>query len=213
MARGTGVIEAEAIVAFVDVRGSTRLYREQGDARAYALVRAALDEARRSIERAGGSVVKSLGDGVMAVFPTIPAAVDGLVATQEATAALGIRVGIGLERGPCLLALDGDEIDVFGSTVNLAARLAALSDGADLVTTERVLRDPELAVASPVARVARPAEGGPPGFEDAGLGLWRLVAAPARPPTTAAVGRPRRGSRHNGTTRQAQSRAIGGTRW
>ena len=55
-------------VMFTDLRSSTAMYRERGDAPAYALVRDHFQVLRDAIAKHHGAVVKTIGDAVMAVF-------------------------------------------------------------------------------------------------------------------------------------------------
>jgi adenylate cyclase len=66
--------ERQATVLFADVSGSTKLYEVAGDATALEAISSCLAAARRATESAGGRVVKTIGDEVMAVFPAPDAA-------------------------------------------------------------------------------------------------------------------------------------------
>ncbi|MFY0100062.1 hypothetical protein ABTQ08_21600, partial [Acinetobacter baumannii] len=59
-------------ILFADVEGSVRLFRRLSDPVAHDAVEACLGEIRLAVEEAGGQVVKSIGDGVMAVFDGLP---------------------------------------------------------------------------------------------------------------------------------------------
>lgn len=63
-------------------------------------------------------------------------------------------------------------LDYFGSTVNLAARLVGLSGGGDLILSDAVLEDTEVAA---LGLRAEPVEGALKGFEDEPLSLWRVA--------------------------------------
>ena len=85
-----------------------------------------LERLRDATGTAGGRVVKTLGDGLMALFPSADAAAMAAAAMQKAIEAMpehsprpGVRIGF--HSGPVINREDGD---VFGDTVNLAARLA-----------------------------------------------------------------------------------------
>jgi class 3 adenylate cyclase len=118
-------------VLFTDLVGSTELAagltREAGD----ELRRAHFSALRQAIARSAGTEVKTLGDGVMAVFPTASAALACAVAMQQAvdrdnaSAAhpLGLRVGVSAGE----VTREGD--DYFGDPVIEAARLCARAEG------------------------------------------------------------------------------------
>jgi adenylate cyclase len=73
--------------------------------------------------------------------------------------------------GPCIAVNQNGVLDYFGSTVNLAARLVALSAGGDLVVSDVVLADPELAA---LGLQAERFESEPRGFEGEPIVLWRI---------------------------------------
>jgi adenylate cyclase len=115
---------------FTDVEGSTRLWEAHRAAMQQALARhdALL---RQCIERNGGHVVKSVGDGVCAAFVSATDALEASIAAQQALATepwpepVQIRVRMALHSGPAELR-DGD---YFGPTLNRVARLLALGHG------------------------------------------------------------------------------------
>ena len=133
-------------LVFTDLRDSTRLYTRVGDARAYGRVMEHFEVLREAIVNEGGSVVKTIGDAVMAVFPT-PA--PALAALDAARRELRLRedgeplvLKAGLHHGPCIAVTLNDRLDYFGTTVNVAARLGSLSSGEDTVISDEVRRDP-----------------------------------------------------------------------
>ena len=133
-------------VLFTDLRNSTQLYREIGDATAFGRVMNHFDVVRKSISAHDGALVKTIGDAVMAVFRS-PA--DGLLAMLEvqhmlaspADASRPLQLKAGLNTGPCIAVTLNDRLDYFGSTVNLAARLEGLSSGSDVIISRSVYED------------------------------------------------------------------------
>lgn len=129
--------ERRATVLFADVSGSTKLYETAGDAAALAAITLCLAAMRQATEAAGGRVVKTIGDEVMAVFPGPDAAVAAAAEMQAKAEALpevaGTKIGlrIGFHFGPVLQ----QDNDVFGDTVNLAARLVAQAQKSEIITT------------------------------------------------------------------------------
>jgi len=127
----------ETAVLFVDVSGSTRLYEIAGDEAAVAAIGDCVKLFKRVAEAGKGRVIKTIGDEVMAVFPSAVAATEAAIAMQlgvsqmdqVAGTALGIRIG--LHCGP-IVERDGD---VFGDTVNLAARLVGLATKGQIITS------------------------------------------------------------------------------
>jgi len=134
---------------FTDLKGSTALYRRLGDAGAYALVRDHFDLLRSLVAAHGGGVVKTIGDAVMAAFPTPADAAACALSIHRAVARFNegraepVRLKVGLHQGPCIAARSYDDrLDYFGSTVNLAARTHEESRGDDVVISDSLLEDP-----------------------------------------------------------------------
>ncbi|MGF1626596.1 MAG: adenylate/guanylate cyclase domain-containing protein [Alphaproteobacteria bacterium] len=118
-------------VLFADICDSTRLYDMHGDGTAYELVAAVLARVARAIERHDGTVVKAIGDGVIAIFPEPDKALlsaTGIVAPEEED---GVSLRAGLHFGP-LIMVDGD---VFGDVVNVASRVVALAQSGEVLMT------------------------------------------------------------------------------
>ena len=122
-------------VLFADVSGSTSLYETAGDDAALEAISACLAAARLATEACGGRVVKTMGDEVMAIFPGPDAAANAAADIQTridelpevAGKKLGVRVGF--HHGPVLQRDD----DIFGDTVNLAARLVAQAKKGEII--------------------------------------------------------------------------------
>ncbi len=160
-------------VAFTDLRGSTRYYREVGDAPAFASVLDHLGLLRDAVRAEDGAVVKAMGDAIMAVFPRPASALRAMRAAQQAVAGRPLALKAGIHYGPCIAVEQNGVLDYFGSTVNLAARLVAASSGEDVVVTESVLEDPEVAE---LGLRAEPLDASLKGFEDAPPAVWRVLA-------------------------------------
>ena len=128
----------QATVLFADVSGSTKLYEAAGDAVALETINRMLADMRRATEAAGGRVVKTIGDEVMALFPTPQAAAAAATQIQSETDMLpivgGMKLGvrIGFHSGPVIQK----DNDVFGDTVNMAARLVAQATKEQIITSQ-----------------------------------------------------------------------------
>jgi adenylate cyclase len=124
-------------VLFADVSGSTRLYEAVGDKAAHAVIDLCLKLFSALTEQHGGRVIKTIGDEVMAVFPEARqagrAAIDIQLGVNDMAPIDKLRLGvrIGLHHGP-LVERDGD---VFGDTVNLAARLTEMASKGQIITS------------------------------------------------------------------------------
>jgi class 3 adenylate cyclase len=179
---GDQISVGQMTILFTDLRNSTRLYREIGDAVAFGAVMSHFDVLREEIAREGGSIVKTLGDAVMAVFPRPAPALRAIMGAQGKLASPpeGVRpltVKAGLHAGPCIAVTLNERLDYFGSNVNIAARLEPLSTGEDCVITSDVRRDPEVSelLADPASGLAaEPSEAMLKGFDNECFELWRV---------------------------------------
>jgi class 3 adenylate cyclase len=132
---------------FTDLRDSTRLYRKIGDAPAFGRVREHFEILEKSIASEGGAIVKTMGDAVMATFRHPVAALRAVWNAQTKIAEYGepmLWLKVGMHKGPCIVVNLNERLDYFGSTVNIAARLPAFSQGGELVFTEEINDDPEV---------------------------------------------------------------------
>jgi class 3 adenylate cyclase len=121
---------------FTDIEGSTGLWEQHPDSMRVALARH--DEMLPSaVTGSGGTVVKTTGDGVHAVFAEAAAAVGAAIEAQrrlgaEDWGALGrLRVRMGLHTGSAELR----EGDYFGPTLNRAARLMSAAHGGQVAVS------------------------------------------------------------------------------
>src|SRR5882672_8333355 len=94
---------------FTDLKGSTELYERVGDLVAYDLVRAHFRVLHEIVAAESGAVVKTIGDAVMATFPTPDRAVAAALRMRDAMRELNVERGredlllkIGIHEGPCL---------------------------------------------------------------------------------------------------------------
>ena len=136
-------------VLFTDLKDSTRMYREIGDATAFGRVMNHFDILKQAIADEDGALVKTIGDAVMAVFRCPAGAVRAMLHAQQRLASpppgmQPLSLKAGLHTGPCIAVTLNDRLDYFGSTVNMAARLEAQSTGDDVVISSAVYDDPEV---------------------------------------------------------------------
>jgi class 3 adenylate cyclase len=131
---------------FTDLKGSTELYERVGDLAAFDLVRAHFQVLNEIVATEAGAVVKTIGDAVMATFPTPDRALAAALRMREAMGGLNhVRNGedlllkIGIHEGPCLAVVLNDRQDYFGTTVNIAARVQALADSRSILATGPVV--------------------------------------------------------------------------
>jgi adenylate cyclase len=127
---------AASTFLFADIAGYTALTEAHGDEDAAELARTFCGAVAGMANAEGGELVKSIGDAVMVRHPSPAAAVAlGLRAAGEVLAGHGFpTVRVGMHHGPALES----EGDWFGATVNLAARVAALAAGGEVLLTGAV---------------------------------------------------------------------------
>jgi class 3 adenylate cyclase len=137
---------------FTDLRGSTELYERVGDLVAYDLVQAHFHILHEIVASEAGAVVKTIGDAVMATFPTPDRAVAAALRMREAMHELAaahnvddLLLKIGIHEGPCLAVVLNDRQDYFGQTVNIAARVQGLAASRAILATGPVIEHKETA--------------------------------------------------------------------
>jgi class 3 adenylate cyclase len=138
---------AERTVLFADLRGSTSLFETLGNAEATSVVTHCISTLGGTVTAHGGTVVKTLGDGLMAVFDQPAAAAQTASAMHDALEAMvargqqrgaspglrALRVQVAMARGE-VVEMGGD---CFGDAVNVAARLLDhAGDNETLITAE-----------------------------------------------------------------------------
>ena len=139
---------AERAILFADVTDSTTIYEALGDARALGLIDRLLQGLQVDVARAGGTVIKHLGDGFVCAFGDAGAAARAACDMQKAVTARDpeasrrLAIKVAFTYGPVVLAGD----DVFGDTVNVCARLASIANSDQVLTNEqtRATLPPEL---------------------------------------------------------------------
>ncbi|HZW30138.1 MAG TPA: protein kinase, partial [Isosphaeraceae bacterium] len=146
------------LVTALDPAQADALYQELGDARAFTVIHEHFQRLGEAIRQGGGAVVKTQGEGLLASFSDVSAAVrtalhlPGQLARGEATRSLRLRAGI--HRGPALAATLNDQLDYFGTTARLAAATLQYACGGQLVMTQAVAADPEVAALLNERRIA-----------------------------------------------------------
>ena len=122
-------------ILFTDVEGSTALTERLGDAKARDLLREHERITREALKAHGGSEVKTMGDGFMASFSSATKALECAIAIQQAfadrneSAEEPIKVRIGLNAGEPI----AEDEDLFGTAVNMAARICAKAEGGQIL--------------------------------------------------------------------------------
>jgi len=139
----------QVTLLFTDLKGSTAMYERLGDLNAYALVREHFALLGVTVQQHSGAIVKTIGDAVMAVFsrPTdaVSAALDILGVIERYNGEHGdpsIILKIGVHCGPSIAVTLNDNLDYFGQTVNVAARVQSLADAGEICVSEALYSAP-----------------------------------------------------------------------
>jgi class 3 adenylate cyclase len=151
------------VIWFSDLAGSTALYERIGDPRGFHLVRDHFEILFDAIQGAEGAIVKTTGDGVMAVFLSGKHALEAALTAHRAVGDFNrgqalsddkrLSLKVGIHAGPAIAVTLNERLDYFGTSVNLASRLDGLARGGEVVLTEAVFEEPgieELAAACTV---------------------------------------------------------------
>ena len=131
--------DIELAVVFADVVGSTHIYEVMGDQRAREMVSTCIDVMRVATEQFGGTVIKTMGDEVMATFTSADDALNAasqmqrqiILHSQLQVRGQPVALRIGCHFGPVVL----ENRDVFGATVHTANRMTSQAKGGQIVTT------------------------------------------------------------------------------
>jgi class 3 adenylate cyclase len=124
-------------IVFTDVVGSTSLGVELRDEAMNDVRRAHFAQSRRLIERFNGREIKTLGDGFMAAFKSADAALNYAIKLQRETGHPQIKIRAGIHIGP----MQVEEGDVFGGTVNFAARVGGAFKGEEICLSDGAKED------------------------------------------------------------------------
>ncbi len=138
-------------ILFTDIKGSTRMYTELGDSKAFRLVREHFRILFDVIAAHNGVPVKTIGDAVMGVFSDqadgLRAALEAQKAIRARYASLGadekIEIKIGMHTGSTIVVTLNGRLDYFGSTVNMAARVQARALPNEVIVTEPLFESAE----------------------------------------------------------------------
>jgi adenylate cyclase len=131
--------DIELAILFADVVGSTKLYEALGDEKAREMVGICVEVMRNATESHQGSVIKTMGDEVMATFPNADEALNAARQMQHTITlhpALKVEgshvaIRIGCHFGPVVL----ESRDVFGATVHTANRMTSQAKAGQIITT------------------------------------------------------------------------------
>ena len=131
--------DSEVAVLFADVVGSTRLYEVLGDLKARDMVVRCVDLMRAATTRNRGTVIKTIGDEILSIFPTASDAVNAAaemqhdISTHPELAVQGqhVAIRIGCHFGPVVL----EKRDIFGAAVHTANRMTSQAKSGQIILT------------------------------------------------------------------------------
>jgi adenylate cyclase len=123
-------------MCFLDITGYTRLTQERGDAAAAELAEQLARLVQRTSVKYGGRPVKWLGDGVMLFFPRPGPGVVAALEMVAGVAEAGLPPAhVGLHAGPVIF----QEGDYYGTTVNMASRIADYARPGEVLVSQEVV--------------------------------------------------------------------------
>ena len=137
------------VVMFTDVAGSTAMYENMGDDLARERISRALNALISISQRYQGKLVKTIGDEILVYFINMDDAVFAARAIQiamegdKSPETVGVSIRIGMQYGSTILEND----DIFGDTVNVAARVASMAKARQILLTQEIaflVKSPEL---------------------------------------------------------------------
>jgi adenylate cyclase len=135
--------DIELAILFADVVGSTRLYEQMGDLRARDMIGICIEVMRSATEQNQGTVIKTMGDEVMATFPDADQALNAAAQMQQQISRHSqlkvdgqpVAIRIGCHYGPVVL----ESRDVFGATVHTANRMTSQAKALQIMTTAQMV--------------------------------------------------------------------------
>ncbi len=137
--------EQKVAILFADIVGSTQLYESLGDDRASETVQACLKIMRQATENYGGTVIKTVGDEVMATFPSSDDAMNAANQMQQRITN-AMRVGpdqhrVAIRIGCHFGAVVVEDRDIFGAAVHTANRMTSQAKAGQILTTQAVVEE------------------------------------------------------------------------
>ena len=125
---------------FADVAGSTAMYENMGDDLARERISRALNTLISISRSHNGHLVKTIGDEILVYFNDVDMAVHAARTIQETMEddrtpeTIGVSIRIGMQYGSAILEND----DIFGDTVNVAARIASMAKARQILCTQEI---------------------------------------------------------------------------
>jgi len=135
--------DLEVAILFADVVGSTQLYDKFGDTKASETVAKCLDVMKEATRQYNGKVIKTIGDEVMATFPSVDEAMSASIMMQVRITAdnkqegrIPVSIRIGCHYGPVVQ----EQNDIFGAAVHTANRMTSQAKARQVVISGETVR-------------------------------------------------------------------------
>jgi class 3 adenylate cyclase len=135
--------DLEVAILFADVVGSTQLYDKFGDTKASETVAACLSVMKDSTHQFNGTVIKTIGDEVMATFPDVDDAMSAAIMMQTQITAdnkeegrIPVSIRIGCHFGPVVQ----EQNDIFGAAVHTANRMTSQAKARQVVISDDTVK-------------------------------------------------------------------------
>ena len=135
--------DIELAILFADVVGSTRIYEVMGDLKARDMVLTCVEIMRTATEQNHGTVIKTIGDEIMATFPT---ANDALNAASRMQHDIRIHAELKVEGQPIAIRIGGhfgpvvlENRDIFGAAVHTANRMTSQAKAGQVMVTSAIV--------------------------------------------------------------------------
>lgn len=140
-----GIGVKDITLLFTDLKGSTALYDRIGDLNAFSLVQQHFDRLQDVTAANNGTVIKTIGDAVMAAFMNPADAVKAAVAMLDEMEGFNrdhsdrlMILKIGLHKGASIAVTLNDRLDYFGQAVNIAARIQSLAQAEEIYLSQEI---------------------------------------------------------------------------
>ena len=144
-------------ILFADISGSTALYEKLGDQLARYLIARCISILKKALSTHNGTLIKTIGDEILCTFPSAEIALHAACEMQRA-----IKTDNQSSENPMYIRIGfnfGDVIhedgDIFGDTVNIAARVAAITRANQIMTTSAVVDALPLSLHDQVRKILR----------------------------------------------------------
>ena len=139
-----GMNVKDITILFTDLTGSTEIYERIGDMQAFSLVSQHFQLLEKIVAKNNGSVIKTIGDAIMATFLDPIDAINAAIEMNEDIASFNKTINnqdlilkIGVHKGPSIAVTLNEQLDYFGRTVNIASRIQHLANPEEInVTTD-----------------------------------------------------------------------------